>query len=169
MCGRLIGIACALLLAGMPNASAQVDHTVNWRAKAEKVEPFIGSMNYAPIFNDPDIARELDAILGKNKAHFMENIQVAVPIFFDGVGLLLRGGRPHENHRESAILLLTTNPRGPIYAGIHSDGQRTIYTRAATWDELPRSIKEWVYRDWIEDLLDAPPRFSFTLNNWTAR
>lgn len=140
-----VGItALALLLAG---SALYGTATLAWSADEATgdslVARFAGSYDSDALLREPCVAVALDSLLGREKNHFLENIDVRGSIDLVSNTLSLTGNAPHHGGEEEGVLCISA-PGCSVSAGLLSGGTITVFSTAAGYDNQNLCIKDWI-------------------------
>ena len=161
--GCVLGALLTLLLMVFASTvhSGSGQDTVDWRSgKLAHLYQYIGTYEYDAVFDDLAVRRSMKALLGENISLFLRNIQARAPIGFEGSGLVLKGLKPHEGDKETAILIVEPYD-GEIHAAIMSEGKIAVYSKALKYEHLPIAIRQWVQWQVNHHLFMSEPKADF--------
>jgi hypothetical protein len=129
----------------------------DWKQGAwGKLAPYIGTYKYDDVLNDPDVSKKLDAALGTEKKHLIDNLAVREPIGFDNDCLVLSGNAEKQATFEKAYLNVCLFA-GTINVALFSDGKITVYSAMKDYQYLPETLQQWVYLAKNPDAFSVKP------------
>ena len=153
-------------IAGHADAENLPGPPTDWKTgKLGHLTRYIGTHQYEPIIKDPHVAKALSGLLGNELSHLLQNLKAPWTIDMEGTGLILGGYKPHEAHRERAIVVVEVYD-GKVHAMIFSEGRTTIYSNEKYYFSLPRAIRLSARWAEIKPILETPPRGNF---QWAGR
>lgn len=132
---RLVLLGAATLLAGA--ATAQEKEAAAMRIK------YAGSYETDQFLKEPPVRAELQRLLGAQRGHLQQNLNVAGGIDLVGGVLSFSGNAPHKGTEEEAVVCVIP-PGKVVEAAIFSRGAVTVFAKDAQYDNVSLCIKDWI-------------------------
>lgn len=107
------------------------------------VTRYAGNYDTDALLRESFVSGALDTLLGAEKQHFMENLDVRGSVDLVSGVLSLAGNAVHGGGEEEAVLCL--EPRNcTVSAGLLSAGEITVYSPDPEYDAQNLCIKDWI-------------------------
>jgi hypothetical protein len=123
----------------MPQAEAQG----NCEGKWARLSVYAGSYDIDPVLNDSEVSVALTKMLGSERAHLLENLNVGGVIDLISCNLVIDGNAAHRGGEENAVLVLKLFD-GTITAGMLTEGRIRIFTGSESYANVPLPLKDWI-------------------------
>jgi len=104
---------------------------------------YAGNDNWRGLLHHPKVWPQLQKLLGPQLAHLQANLDVSGAVDVDGGDLTVRGNATHQGGEEEAVVCVNTYNLDAT-AAIHSKGTITVFSRAKSYEELSRCIRDWI-------------------------
>src|SRR5262249_18497123 len=104
---------------------------------------YAGNDNWSGLLHHPKVWPQLQKLLGPHLGRLQNNLDVSGSVDVDGGDLTVRGNAPHQGGEEEAAVCINTYNLD-VSAAIHSKGTITVFSRAKSYDELSRCMKDWI-------------------------
>ncbi len=104
---------------------------------------YVDTHDYQPILQDPIIKKGMKRLLGSERCHLLENLNVHSSVAIIDGYFVLQGNAPHAGIEERAIMLADMDT-AQLHAAIFSQGWIRVFSAADQYDDLPIVVKEWV-------------------------
>ena len=128
----LVILSVALSLAQAPDATGK-----------QLLLKYTDSDDTDTLLHHPQVRPQLQKLLGTELPHLEENLDVSGPVDVVGGDLSIAGNAPHKGTEEEAVVCIGTY-RLVVSAAIYSKGSVTVFSQTASYDDLPRCIKDWI-------------------------
>ena len=123
------------------------------------IKRYAATYDYDDLFKEEEVKSSLQSLLGREYAHFLENMNVLRnPIDVIEGRLVVYGSRNDVPEREDAILCISLHPLR-THVGIYSGNHVTVYSKEKEFRFLPSPLRHWV-RPQGEETIDfeSPPQ-----------
>ena len=106
---------------------------------------YIGNPDTDALLKEPAVRTRLEAMLGKQLAQLLRNLDVRSDVELIGGALALRGNAAHKGGEEEAIVCIADHGPVPLVeAAIFSRGRVTVFAKAPQYDYLTLCVKDWI-------------------------